>query len=254
MDVHLKASHGKFAQLLRDDPSQNGQLCVAVFGAGGKSGLLQRLGKELASEHRNVLLTSLTHSEKFDGWTTLMASDMTNRELMTQLGQAANLHLLSARIGPGKYSGISPELLHEVRNQVDICLFECDGARGRSLKAHNETDPDVPPFVSQVIVVVGADIINTAIADGLVHRPRLFCQHWGLEDSSLLSAVIVTRGVTSKHGYGWKIPDSIPRAYFVNEADTHPAEAEQLAQMIGRFSSFPAYMGSVKAGGCINVA
>jgi probable selenium-dependent hydroxylase accessory protein YqeC len=254
MALHLKASRGKFAQLLRDRQSPNEQLCVAVFGAGGKSGLLQRLGDELASEHRNVLLTSLTHSEKFDGWTTLLVSDMTDGELMTQLGQGTNLHLLNAKIGPGKYSGISPDLLRQVRDQVDICLFECDGARGRSLKAHNEIDPSVPPFVSQVIVVIGADIINTTIKDGLVHRPRLFCQLWELENSSLLSGDLVAKVVASKHGYGWKIPPNVPRVHFVNKADTHPAEAEHLAQMIGRFSGFPAYMGSVKAGWCISVA
>jgi probable selenium-dependent hydroxylase accessory protein YqeC len=252
--MHLKASHRKFTQLLRDGQSPKEQLCVAVFGAGGKSGLLQRLGDELASEHRKVLLTSLTHSENFDGWTTLLASDMTDRELMTQLGQAANLHVLNAEMGAGKYSGISPELLRQVRDQVDICLFECDGARGRSLKAHNEIDPPVPSFVSQVIVVVGADIIDTTIADGLVHRPQLFCQLWNLSNSSFLSAVIVARVVTSKHGYGWKIPDSVPRVYYVNKADTHPVEAEQLAMMIGRLSGYPAYMGSVKAGWCISVA
>ncbi|MFC1618889.1 selenium cofactor biosynthesis protein YqeC [Candidatus Neomarinimicrobiota bacterium] len=254
MDIHLKASHRKFAQILGDRQGSNGQLCAAVFGAGGKSGLLRRLGGELASEHRNVLLTSLTHSEKFDGWITLLASDMTDRELMTQLGQGTKLHLLNAKIGPSKYSGISPELLRRVRDRVDICLFECDGARGSSLKAHNETDPSVPPFVSQVIVVVGADIINTTVEGGLVHRPQLFCQLWNLANSSLLSAVFVTRVVTSKHGYGSKIPDSVPRVYFVNKADTHPVEAEQLAKMIGRLSGFPAYMGSAKAGWCISVA
>ncbi|MFC1583273.1 selenium cofactor biosynthesis protein YqeC [Candidatus Neomarinimicrobiota bacterium] len=250
----MKASHRKFAQLLVNVRSPNEQLSVAVFGAGGKSGLLRRLGDELASEHRNALLTSLTHSEKFDGWITLLVSEMTNRELMTQLGQGTKLHLLNSEISPSKYSGISPELLRQVRDQVDICLFECDGARGRSLKAHNEIDCSVPLLVSQVIVVVGADIINTTIADGLVHRPQLFCRLWNLANSSLLSAVFVARVVTSKHGYGSKIPDSVPRVYFVNKADTHPVEAEQLAKMIGRLSGFPTYMGSAKAGWCISVA
>lgn len=227
---------------------------MAVLGAGGKSGLLVRLGNELAVGHRKVLLTSLTHSEKFDKWTTLLASGRDTHELMTKLQQEARPHLLNALVKPGKYSGIPLELLGRVRQQVDMCLFECDGARGRSLKAHDDKDPSVPEYASQAIVVVGADVVNTAIADGLVHRPQLLCQLWKLENSSLLRADIIAEIVTAEKGYGHKIPNNVPRVYFVNKGDTHPVEAEQLAGIIGRLSGLPTYMGSVKANWCVNIS
>ena len=229
------------------------QLCVAVFGAGGKSGLLRQLGNELVDEHRHVLLTSLTHSEKFNGWTTLLASSTERDDLLSRAQKETHPHVLNAVVKPGKYSGISTELLHLIRQQVDICLVECDGSRGRSLKAHDEKDPSVPVFASQVIVVIGADVVNTAVGDGLVHRPQLFCQLWNLKQSSILNVDMITKVVTSRKGYGQKIPDSVPRVYFVNKSDTHPDEAEQLAGMIGRCSGLPTYMGSVKADWCVSV-
>jgi probable selenium-dependent hydroxylase accessory protein YqeC len=226
---------------------------VAVFGAGGKSGLLQRLGSELTDKHRNVLLTSLTHSEKFKDWTTLLASRMERDELLSRAQEETYPQVLNAVVKPGKYSGVSTDLLQLIRKQVDICLFESDGARGRSLKAHNDKDPTVPAFSSQVIVVIGADVVNTTVGDGMVHRPQLFCQLWSLQQSSKLNVDMITRVVTSKKGYGHKIPGTVPRVYFVNKADLHPDDAEQLARMIHRHSGLPAYMGSVKANWCVRV-
>jgi len=54
--------------------------------------------------------------------------------------------------------------------------------------------------------------------------------------------------VTSKRGYGSKIPDRLGRSYFVNKADDHGDSAQALAQAINERTRDAVYMGSVHQG------
>ena len=51
-----------FSILVNSDTAKTPNSCIALLGGGGKTGLQQRLGRDLASKHDRVLLTSITKS------------------------------------------------------------------------------------------------------------------------------------------------------------------------------------------------
>ncbi|MFB0515468.1 MAG: selenium cofactor biosynthesis protein YqeC [Candidatus Neomarinimicrobiota bacterium] len=227
--------------------------CVAIMGAGGKTSLLFRMGVELSKRYSRVLLTSLTRSEYPAGLHTVLALETANLDLPLLFQTANPLFLMGYREGPAKLAGISVAELDAVRSQADVCLFECDGARGRSLKAHIDSDPHVPPFATHVIIVVGADVANTSPAQGHIHRPEVFQSLWGIDERTVLDAGFIAQVVTSPHGYGSKLPEDTERIYYVNKVDTHPREAEQIATAIRDLSGARTYTGSLQAGICYRI-
>jgi probable selenium-dependent hydroxylase accessory protein YqeC len=239
-----------FSSMFLNDSSGDRSHCVAIMGAGGKTSLLFRLGEELSRHYPRVLLTSLTHSEYPTDLNTILASEVSSRDLPLLFKKENPLFLMGSREGQVKLSGISEEELYAVRSQADVCLFECDGARGLSLKAHIDSDPHVPPFATCAIIVVGADVASTSPIQGRIHRPEVFQHLWGIDEHTVLEVGFIARVVTSSQGYGSRLSGETERIYFVNKADTHPREAEQIGAAIWALSGARAYVGSVHAGIC----
>ncbi|MCF7902506.1 MAG: putative selenium-dependent hydroxylase accessory protein YqeC, partial [Candidatus Marinimicrobia bacterium] len=132
--------------------------------------------------------------------------------------------------------------------QADVTLCESDGARNLPLKVHLPHDPVVPPFTTQVVILVGADVVDTSLTDGRVHRPELFREKWQISPDEPLSVDFIARVVTSTCGYLEKVPDGISRIYFVNKGDEHRENAQLLARAIGTQASAPVFWGSIRRG------
>ncbi len=237
-----------FFNLLYKDAADAHGACIAIFGAGGKTSLLYRIGEELACYYRKVLLTSLTKSGYRENQNAVLL-DQIEHDKPEALFETMNpVMLMQSVIERKKYIGISEEKLRLFWRQADVCLFECDGARKRSLKIHTDHDPSIPSFTDKAIIVVGADVVNTKLSDGRVHRPELFSAHWNCSPDSVLSVPFITRVVTSEKGYLRKIPPSVDRIYFINKADTFPEKARRLASSIAGTSGRPVFYGSVRKG------
>ncbi|UCD38722.1 MAG: putative selenium-dependent hydroxylase accessory protein YqeC [Fidelibacterota bacterium] len=245
--------HG-FSSLLAADSSRVRDICVAVIGAGGKTSLLFRLGRELSRKYQKVLLTALTRMQYPVDLEPVIASEVADPDLSKLFRKGAPLFLMGSRESDAKLAGLSVAELDLARKQADICLFECDGARGLSLKAHHGNDPDVPRCATHVIIVVGADAVGTSLREGLVHRPDVFKRQWGIDDDTVIGAEFVAQVVTSSRGYVSKIPQEVEHIYFVNKQDTHPVEAEQVARAIKAVSSSRTYIGSCHTGLCRRLA
>lgn len=93
------------------------------------------------------------------------------------------------------------------------------GASNRSLKVHNRIDPEIPDFATHVIIVVGADVVNTKLSDGKVHRSDMFAKVWKVDIHFTLDVEFITKVVTSKTGYLSKVPNNPTRIYFVNKRE-----------------------------------
>lgn len=234
-----------FCGILFDNVSEAEHGCTAIMGGGGKTTLLHRLGKEL-SDYYKVLITSLTKSVYHPEDGVIFVNSIPNDDLSRYFKSHNPLHVMDSVIAPGKLAGISEMTLGSLCKQAEVCLFECDGARSLSLKAHTELDPEVPQFATHVIILVGADVVNTCLKEGRVHRPDLFKLIWNFHDDSVMGAEFVTEVVTTRKGYLSKIPHDIKRIYFVNKADSYPDEAQLLAESIRRGSDCPTFYGSLK--------
>ncbi len=225
--------------------------CIAILGAGGKSGLLWRLGEEFAREYSRVLVTSLTKSEPVPDDKVVLLSDLASMDITGQFQAGRPCYLMGAEESANKLVGLTTDELHTASTQTEVCLFECDGARSLSLKAHLPHDPAVPPFATQAVIVVGADVVNTTINAGLVHRPEVFKARWTLAMNTVMDADFIATVLTEEKGYLAKVPSGIPIRYFVNKADSHPRQAGQLARALRRRFDGPVYIGSTRANSCV---
>lgn len=220
-------------------------LCVALLGGGGKTALLFQLGKEFANENNRVLMTSITKAGPSNNFPVTL-TDPQGKISLTHLFKYQNpVYLLHEKIRADKYTGISTAQLKALIPKADVTLFECDGSRNLPLKAHNPGDPVVPDFATHVIITVGADVINTKVNDGKVHRPELFRSLWDMQNNPVIDIDLITQVLTHKKGYPSKIPDSVEKIYFVNKADIFPKEAEALALSISRVTPDVVFWGSI---------
>jgi probable selenium-dependent hydroxylase accessory protein YqeC len=245
MSLSSENRSGSFLDLL---DSGGGKPCVAIIGGGGKTSLLLRLGDELLSQtdQPSILLASLTQMPVSRVDNAIPVNQLLEIGIPEMMRRHNPLLVLGPSISDKKIAGLSNDELNEIRQPFDSCIFECDGARGLPLKAHNQRDPIIPEYSTQAIVLVGADVVGTRVNDGLVHRPDLFCETWNCDYDTVLNAQIIAEILTSKQGYHQKIPGSIQTRYLVNKADGYPDQASELGKAIAQRDPGSVWIGSLR--------
>lgn len=236
----------QFYRLISDNIEEAKGSCIALLGGGGKTALLHKLANEFAQYYPAVLQTSLTNTAFHPSDNLLILNEIDIDKLVSLKLDRNPLFLIGEKINIEKLKGISEADLAIIRHQFDITIFECDGARNKPLKAHTDYDPTVPDFTTHVIIIIGADVVNTKVCDGLVHRPELFCQMWNIKPDFELNIDFIVKVLTSDIGYHSKITNDSEIIYFVNKWDGHQKNAEDLARTIYLKTGKPTFYGSVQ--------
>ena len=235
-----------FYQLISDNIEQADGSCIALLGGGGKTALLHKLAEEFAIHYPAVLQTSLTKTAFHPSDSPLMLNEINiDKSNLIKLDNNP-LFVIGEKISNEKLKGISGIDLAKIRQQFNITIFECDGARNKPFKAHSHYDPNVPNFATHVIIIVGADVVNTRVNDGLVHRPELFCKTWNVKTDFQLNIDFIVDVVSSPEGYLSKVPSGVDVTYFVNKWDNHRKNAEDLARAIFLKTEKSTFYGSVQ--------
>jgi molybdenum cofactor cytidylyltransferase len=168
---------------------------IALTGAGGKSTLLFRLGKELAAAGRPALLTTTTrlwtHQADRAPFVLISGSEQTLAfELPTSLrGYGQALALAGPAGEPGKLAGLPPETICRLAAlaEVGVVVVEADGSREHPLKAPAAHEPLVPACATHVIVVAGMAAVGRPLDAATVHRPERFAALAGLQPGDPLT-------------------------------------------------------------------
>lgn len=151
-----------FAQTLGVRPG-----ITAIVGSGGKTSLLWRLGKELSSKGR-VLLLSTARMFPFPDLPLLLSPSN---------AQIHSLFLQNNCICIGDLAE-NGKLTYDVRKvfslleYADFVLVEADGSKHLPLKAHAPYEPIIPQG-AYVINLLGVDGIGGKIGE-ICHRPELY--------------------------------------------------------------------------------
>jgi len=221
--------------------------CVAVIGGGGKTSFVFKVGYEISLIYNKVLLSSITKAGNGNITNVHFLQESTIPETLQKLSSQNLLYVLKKKINDEKYLGVTNDELKHLNHYSDITIFEADGARNLPLKAHNDRDPIIPSFATHVVILVGADVVNTRICDGFVHRPELFCSKWNLTKNTMLTPKLIAHVVTDKKGYMSKVKTNIPVVYFINKAGVFPQEAKVLSDAIVNLSNSAVYFGSIQS-------
>ncbi len=144
---------------------------VSFVGAGGKSTLLLRLGRELAQDHRVVLTTTTRMGADQIPSSSAIVDDLDG---VTQALVSGRTGFLIGEIDGPKVIGPPADLVDELfaNPDLDYLLVEADGARRRAIKAPAEHEPVIPSRTTTVVVVTGLDAVGNRL-DEVAHRPQL---------------------------------------------------------------------------------
>lgn len=141
---------------------------IAITGAGGKTSLIFFLAKKLA-QFGKVLITTTTKMYKpsSENYETLKIGDK------TYLGEEKNISIIAKSEIDKKITSLSYEEIEKLKDSFDYILIEADGAKEKSLKFWNDTEPCIPNFVTKVIGVINCEIFNQDFNENNIHRFNL---------------------------------------------------------------------------------
>lgn len=141
---------------------------VAITGAGGKTSLIFFLAKKLA-QFGKVLITTTTKMYKpsSENYETLKIGDK------NYLGKEKNISIIAKSEINGKITSLTYGEIEKLKDNFDYILIEADGAKEKSLKFWNDTEPCIPNFVTKVIGVINCEIFNQDFNENNIHRFNL---------------------------------------------------------------------------------
>ena len=195
---------------------------VSFVGAGGKTTLMLKLGRELAAAGHRVVITT----------TTRMSTDEVESPVVDPRGAVeANLErggvvYVVHRGAESKMTGPSPAEVNRMfsSTSADYILVEADGAKGRSLKAPSEFEPVIPTASTVVVIVAGIDAIGRSIATAC-HRPERVAAILERPLTYHLGARDVARVLTSAAGGLKEVPPNARVVVAVTKVGTDDIEA-----------------------------
>jgi molybdenum cofactor cytidylyltransferase len=195
---------------------------VAFVGAGGKTSAMFELAGELKGP---VCLTTTTH---LGAW----QADLANQHhVITSASELKQIDFSNAKTalltGPvstdQRLSGMAPSILEAIyqycRTHGHTLLIEADGARQRPLKAPAANEPVIPPWVNQVVVMVGLGGLGKALNSDSVHRPEIFARLAGLGLGEEIRVTHLAQVLGSPSGGLKGITDGASRVLFLNQAE-----------------------------------
>lgn len=207
---------------------------VAVVGSGGKTTLLEFLGRSLAKKHR-VLLCTTTKIYPFPNLPCARNEKELDalRETCALLCAGTPIPGSGGKLGPLKLS------MEELAKRFDYVLVEADGSHGLPLKAHSSKEPVFPMPDTQTITVVGASGFGQPIRD-VVHRPEQYAKLAGADLDAIVTPEMEA-AVLKAEGLGQTV--------LVNQVDS--PERMESAKALAKALKHPVLAGSLWKGGLI---
>lgn len=210
---------------------------LAFVGAGGKSGLMFRLARELAGP---VLVTATTHLS------TAQLNQADRHFLIVDAGDIpasgeelpAGVNIFTGGlVEPERVSGLSPaalERLLSLAERLDApLLIEADGSRQRPLKAPASHEPAIPAFVDTVAVVAGLSGLQKPLSPDWVHRPELFAALSGAAAGDRVTPEHLLKVLLHPEGGLKAIPAGARRIAILNQVDS-PELLSAVQEMAGK--------------------
>ena len=176
---------------------------ISLVGAGGKTTLMFRLAKELASKGKKVITTTTTKiMEPSEEESPSLFVDLEDEKIKAfvrrHLALSHHLTIAGERLGSKKLRGISPELITALwrEGKMDYLIVEADGAAGRPVKAPGEGEPVIPRETTLAIALLGIDGMDLELGEEYVFRPEQVSRLTGLPPGSSMTdeamAVLLT--------------------------------------------------------------
>jgi probable selenium-dependent hydroxylase accessory protein YqeC len=218
---------------------------IGIVGAGGKTALMYRLARELASRGDRVLTTTTTKIR----WPTQRQSStvLVSESVESLLRQARMLLKRTPHLTAGrqmhhfhhKIKGFEPHTIDQIWQSGVFrwIVVEADGAAGKLLKAPAAHEPVIPDSTHWMIAVVGLTVVDKPLSAQWVFRPQLVSALSGLAPEAPVSASAIAKMCLDKNGMLKNAPTHARRFIFLNQADSRKclASGKQIAQLLALY-------------------
>jgi molybdenum cofactor cytidylyltransferase len=205
---------------------------IAFIGAGGKTTAMFQIARALCKDNESstVIVTATSH---LGTWQIPLADIHIIAESPAAL--EGNKHILKGVVlVTGDLDGERTKPLndHTLNWLYRYCeehslplLIEADGSREKPLKAWTQHEPPIPPFVNQVVQVVGMTGIGKPLNDEHVHRAEIFSNLSGLNMGEPVTTDALVHVLEHKEGGLKNIPAHARKTLLLNQADTPVLQA-----------------------------
>jgi probable selenium-dependent hydroxylase accessory protein YqeC len=166
---------------------------LTFVGAGGKTTLIEYLGREAVLSGKTVAVTTTTkiYAKQpyvlFEDMPSLPSSDHRTRDGFVRIGKY--------REGE-KLTGLSFDDVRLLGDLFDLVLIEADGAKRYPLKCPAAHEPVIPPFSDKIFVVAGLDALHRTVGES-VFRWELACGIVGISRDTSLTIDVFSRFFSS---------------------------------------------------------
>ena len=221
---------------------------IAFVGAGGKTTAMFQLARALKKEQNtSVIVTATSH---LGSWQTPFADRHIIAETPAALEE--NKHKLTGIVlvtGDLHAERTKPlndqalKWLHQYCEEHSLpLLIEADGSRQKPLKAWTNHEPPIPPFVNQVVQVVGITVVGKPLNDENVHRPEVFSFLSGLNIGEPVTRETLIKVLKHTEGGLKNVPAQARRTVLINQADTAELQASAHGMVRPLLSIFDSVM------------
>lgn len=196
---------------------------VTIYGAGGKTSVMETLARELAARGQRVIQTTTTKIFRPEGVPVVIGQDFKtiSERLRGEIQSSGAAVLGSALLPENKLSGIDPawpEALLE--NQIaDYVIVEADGSAHKPIKGYASYEPVFPTRSDLLIPVLGIEAIGMPVNDNNVHRREAFCKLTGAQPNERLTVAHFLKGLQHMIGLGRAATPRAPVVPLINKVD-----------------------------------
>lgn len=222
--VHLENRRDTLKLFKELDISLDKKELISINGGGGKTTSMFRLGRELSSKGKKVLISTTTAIMKPDETKykyLYLSKNIDYRDMKPSIG---SITILAQQIDreKNKLMGVDKELIDEIyrSNIFDYIIVETDGAKRKSIKAPADHEPVVPSLTSKTIGLIGMDCIGKKIYEENVHRANTFAQITNSKLGDLIDDKVIYNLLVSKDGIFKNTPSSSDKYVILNKVET----------------------------------
>ncbi|NBG88718.1 selenium cofactor biosynthesis protein YqeC [Isachenkonia alkalipeptolytica] len=226
---------------------------VTIVGAGGKTGTMFALAKELKALGKRVLITTTTAIYQPGEKDYDLCHTGDTKSLLDASGtgdspeQVGEIVVWGSRTdSQGKLQGVEPEAVDDLWRQAAFSwiLVEADGAKGKNLKAPREGEPVVPKETTVFIGVIGMQSLGKPVHEGNVHRLENFTEITGTKPGDRIDEQVLRRLIVHEKGLFKGIPPGAKPLLLLNQCED--LKIRKGARALGKSLSIPFMVTSLK--------
>lgn len=200
---------------------------ISITGGGGKTTTMFKLGKELLSQGKKVLISTTTaiFKPRKNYYENLYLTK--NRDYRKIKGSARGLTIIGKEISKNsKLIGVTSEMIDEIfkMKTFDYIIIEADGSKRKPIKAPASHEPVIPSFTTMMIGIIGMDCIYKKIYEKNVHRAGIFCGITNSKIGDFITEDIIYSLIISKDGIFKGVPIDSKKHLILNKVENKKRE------------------------------